>query len=441
MAEAHPSPQSATGSGGSSGPAVFLHIGAPKSGTTFLQSLLWNNAATLAEQGVLLPGGSFAAHVRATRDLRGLVPEEGDPAADWTGAWDALVAEIKASDARVAVISNEVIAAADARAAARAVRSLAPLPVHVVYSARDLAGLLPSEWQEYVKHRFHYDFGHWLGEVIDGPRDQAAAAWFWRVHDIPEVLGRWSAHVPPERVHVLTVPRKGAPRTLLWERFAGIVGADPSTVDVDSARSNSSLSWTETELLRAVNHAVDDEVPMWLYHRLVTDLLALQVLPGQGEPGRVPLPPDRRAWAEVQAKELVEAVREAGYDVVGDLAELLPPERGEDGERPPPDPAAVVDAASHTILALLDRISALRQELGELHAERNEQRGTALPKLMARHMSERNPAVWRLRVGYWHMMERLKGVEPPPPPPETGDEGDGEEPEDDRPRLTRRAAG
>ncbi|WP_051468239.1 hypothetical protein [Actinomadura oligospora] len=427
----------AEGTSDASGPAVFLHIGAPKSGTTFLQSLLWDNPGVLAEQGVLLPGGSFDAQVRATRDLRGLVPEEGEPGGDWTGAWDAMAAEIKDSDARIAVISNEVICAADADAAARVVRSLAPLPVHIVYSARDLAGLLPSEWQEYVKHRFHYDFGQWLDEVIDGPRDEAAAEWFWLVHDIPAVLGRWSAHVPPERVHVLTVPRPDAPRTLLWERFAGLTGIDPDSVDVGSGRPNSSLSWTETELLRAVNNAVDDDVPMWLYHRLVTDLLALQVLPGQGPSGRVRLPADRRAWAEVQAKELVEAVRRAGWHVVGDLAELLPPEQAvTDEENRPPERDAIVEAASHTILTLLDRIAGLRQEVGVLSAELREQRGTALPKLAARRMSERNPAVWRLRVGYWHMVERLKGIEPPPPP------ADGEAGEPGvRPRLTRRAAG
>lgn len=305
-------------------PTVYLHIGAPKSGTTFLQGLLWHNAGTLREHGVLMPGGSFAAQVRATRDLRGLVREPDDPAPDWTGAWDLIASRIKESDARVAVVSNEVISAADAEQAGRAVRSLEPAEVHVVYSARDLAGLLPSEWQEYVKHRFHYDFGHWLGEVVDGPPDDAAAAWFWRVHDIPEVLARWSAHVPPERVHVLTMPRPGAPRELLWERFAGLIGVDPAIADLSEARANAALSWTETELLRRINGAAREDAPMWLYHRLVTDVLALRVLPGQGAPGRVPLPGDRRDWAATRARELVESIRSAGYDVVGDLDELLP---------------------------------------------------------------------------------------------------------------------
>lgn len=413
---------------GSSPPVVYLHVGAPKSGTTFLQGLLWKNADALSEAGVLLPGGSFAAHVRAARDLRGSVPEPDDPGPGWDGAWDELAEAVTASSGhRAAVISNEVICAVDEEGAGRVVRSLAPCEVHVVYSARDLTGLLPSEWQEYVKHRFHYDFTHWLGEVVDGPRDTGAAWWFWRVHDVSDVLGRWARHVPPERVHVLTVPGSDAPRELLWERFAGLVGFDPAVADPSGARANASLSWTETELLRRVNAAVDEDVPMWRYHRLVTDVLALTVLPGRGAPGRVPLPPEHRVWADAKARERVDAIRSGGYDVVGDLDELLSREPARQPESgPPPGDAELLDAAAHTVLGLLDQVSSLREELTELQRERREQHETALPKLMARHLSERNETVWKMRVGYWHLIEKFKGIEPPPQPEPTDDEADDE---------------
>ncbi|MFA1550853.1 hypothetical protein [Actinomadura chokoriensis] len=399
-------------------PAVYLHIGAPKSGTTFLQGLLWSNAEALSEAGVLLPGGSFGEQVRATRDLRGVEPEPDEPGPGWDGAWDELVEQIKEpSGHRTAVISHEVLCSVDAEGAERAVRSLAPCEVHIVYSARDLAVLLPSEWQEYVKHRFHFDFEHWLREIADGPSGDGAARWFWQVHDIPDVLGRWSPHVPPERVHVLTVPGRDAPRGLLWERFAGLLGIDPAVADLSETHANASLSWTETELLRRVNAAIDDEAPMWLYHRLVTDVLALKVLPGRSEPGRVPLPSGHRAWAQEKAHEHVDWLRSAGHDVVGDLNELLPGEPpGADGPRDAPGDAVLLDTAAHTILGLLDRIEMLREEIAALRDERQEQHRTALPKLMARHLSERNQAVWKMRVGYWHLVERLRGIEPPPGP-------------------------
>ncbi len=35
---------------------IFLHIGAPKSGTTYLQTVLWANRENLRRQGLLMPG-------------------------------------------------------------------------------------------------------------------------------------------------------------------------------------------------------------------------------------------------------------------------------------------------------------------------------------------------------------------------------------------------
>jgi hypothetical protein len=49
---------------------VYLHIGEPKTGTTFVQEAMWANRARLAAQGVVLPGYSHRDHSRASRDLR-----------------------------------------------------------------------------------------------------------------------------------------------------------------------------------------------------------------------------------------------------------------------------------------------------------------------------------------------------------------------------------
>jgi len=46
---------------------VFLHVGAPKSGTTFLQTVMWENREGLAERGVLIPGGAATTSNLALR--------------------------------------------------------------------------------------------------------------------------------------------------------------------------------------------------------------------------------------------------------------------------------------------------------------------------------------------------------------------------------------
>src|SRR3954447_3567604 len=89
---------------------VFFHIGLPKTGTTYLQTLMWNNHQELKRQGVLLPGGSGREHLWA----RGAGREDPNLARrgpEAPQAWERLTEEINEwSD--TAVVSPEFFAAA-----------------------------------------------------------------------------------------------------------------------------------------------------------------------------------------------------------------------------------------------------------------------------------------------------------------------------------------
>ena len=80
------SPSTTTGTG----PKVLLHIGEPKTGTTFLQHVMWRNRGELSAQGVVLPGHHPQDHYRASQDLRGIPKLASDPAGSWTGEWEIL---------------------------------------------------------------------------------------------------------------------------------------------------------------------------------------------------------------------------------------------------------------------------------------------------------------------------------------------------------------
>ena len=54
---------------------MFLHVGSPKTGTTFLQDVLWSQREAAGEQGLLLPGERFHDHFLATLDVRGLAED------------------------------------------------------------------------------------------------------------------------------------------------------------------------------------------------------------------------------------------------------------------------------------------------------------------------------------------------------------------------------
>ncbi|HVS68675.1 MAG TPA: hypothetical protein VHE56_09000 [Mycobacteriales bacterium] len=335
---------------------VYLHIGEPKCGTTFLQDVLWRNRAELARYGVTLPGTDGADHYRAAQDLRDLPQDADDPGITWHGAWTALARQARGAGG-VAVITHELLIGADLRQARRAVECLAPAEVHVIVTSRDLASLLPAEWQETVKHRNARTWQEWLGDIIDTPprRRRPRAKWFWTAHDTVAVLRRWSEVVPRERVHLVTVPRTGAPPDLLWRRFASVLGIADAPVDFGRVRANASLGLSEVELLRRLNARLS-ELPQWFYARNVKNTLAHTVLAGRSGAGRVAVPAERHAWVREQSARRVQQLGALGVDIVGDLGELDAPDViATEGDPSAASDADLLDAALDVLAHTIER--------------------------------------------------------------------------------------
>jgi len=399
-------------------PKVFLHVGEPKTGSTFLQQVVWRNRPTLAAQGVVLPGHHPQDHFRASQDLRGLKKLASDPAGSWTGEWDILARQSKQAP-RAAVISHELFSAADDEHARQAVGSLQPAEVHLVLTVRDMASLLPAEWQESVKHRNARGWEDWLTDVID--RESVSSDrrqwWFWRVHDTLQILQVWSRYVPADRIHVMTTPQRGASPDLLWRRFAGLLDVDPDSVDISRARANASLGLTETEFLRRLNAELSGEIPDWFYMWTVKEGLAHASLAARPVGQRLVLPPERHAWAGEYAESLVAGLGDAGYDVVGDVAELRPAEHAGVPVDPADQPAGeVLDVAMKATATLL--LNQYRKEYpaaqpgatGGALADRVTARVNASPRIKRtlRELSSRYPSVRWLRVLAWRVLERSR---------------------------------
>jgi len=413
-----PASAAARPAAGGDRPRVFLHIGEPKTGSTFLQQVIWRNRATLAAQGVVLPGHHPQDHFRASQDLRGLKKLASDPAGSWTGEWDILARQSKQAP-RAAVISHELFSAADDEHARQAVSSLQPAEVHLVLTARDMATLLPAEWQESIKHRNARGWQDWLTDVIDreSVSDDRRQWWFWRVHDTLQILQVWSRYVPAERIHVMTTPQRGASPDLLWRRFAALLEVDPDSVDISRARANASLGLTETEFLRRLNAELSGEVPDWFYMWTVKEGLAHTTLAARPAGQRLVLPPERHAWAQQYAETLIAGLGDGGYDLVGDVAELRPQELTGVPVNPGDQPAdEVLDVAIQSTAALL--LNQYRKEFpaaqpgataGAL-ADRVTARVNASPRIKRtlRELSSRYPSVRWLRVLAWRVLERSR---------------------------------
>lgn len=348
-------------------PVVFLHVGAAKSGTTFLQQVLWHNRARLREHSVLYPGADFSAHVRAAFDLRRtFFREASDPRT--RGAWRDLVDEIRDWPG-TAIISQELLAPARPAYVRQAMADLDFADVHVVFTARDLGRQIPAHWQEDVKNRFTTSFTEFVAALRRRNwRTFESARLFWGLQDPVAVLGRWGADLPPERVHVVTLPRPGAPRDLLWRRFCAATGLVPDDVDLSGTYANKSLGLTETQFLLQLNTALTERIGWQVYNDEVKLFLAQHVLAGRPGPVRIELPAEHVPWATERAIETVEGLRAAGYHVVGDLYELMPMAASGPalGTAPAPDPAdprwtEMADAGIDAIAALLPRVQQRRE--------------------------------------------------------------------------------
>jgi hypothetical protein len=340
---------------GGSRPVVYLHIGEPKTGTTFVQQAMWGTRATLAAQGVVLPGFSDRDHFRASRDLREVPRPDSDPGDSWAGDWDVLAAQaLRVPGA--AVISNELLGACNDRQASRAVRSLWPADVHVIVTVRDIASLLPAEWQEAVKTRGTVPWEQWLDGVITTASDanRRRRSWFWTAHDTLAILEMWSQHVPPDQVHVVTVPQHG-PVDALWTRFASVLGAESGGGRLPETRVNSSLGPAEAEFLRRFNETLPDEIPGWFYTHHLRRVMTREGLRPRPAQARLALPPGAQAWAKEQSEILVTGLSDGKYHIVGDLDDLRP--------APPADPyvpfsdltAEVLEAAVAAAATLANR--------------------------------------------------------------------------------------
>ncbi len=301
---------------------VFFHVGAPKTGTTYLQHVLLQNKAALAANGVLYPYDYHGQSFRSMQDFRG-AGWGGQRASAFKGEWKQVADRAVAWAGDTVIISNELLGGAAPARIAAGVRSVQPADVHVVFSARDFARQLVSDWQEHIKHKHEVTLEKFVDDLIELGLDAPApfGELFWGMHDAAFVLRRWAKVVPAANIHIVTLPPPGAPVETLWLRFCAVTGLDSNGYNIDNPNVNPSMGVAETELVRRMNAFVQG-MPAEHYDPLVRVFLAEEVLGGKS--AGLTLPPGRMQWVSSRSQQLIDELRAARYSVEGNLDELLP---------------------------------------------------------------------------------------------------------------------
>ncbi len=335
---------------------VYLHIGAPKTGTTYLQDRLRLNTRTLAAHDIHFPARNLAVdaplfHFRAALDLMG--QDWGGEPGHAVGSWDALVRRIRRLDGTI-IVSHEILAPAQTAQIARAKATIARAgaELHVVYSARDQARQIPAAWQESIKQGRTWSYRQFCKRVVK------QRSWFSRAFDLPEVLTAWGEGLPPDRVHVVTVPQSRGPE--LWQRNCDVFGIDPAWAPRESEARNASLGVAETAMLRRLNAQLERaprQEPS--YDGLVRRMLAEETLV-QRRSKPLLLPPQMQEWAEADAERWIEWIEGSGVSVHGDVADLRPRPRDPEAGWANPDKIG----AKPQLKAAVEALAAMTAEAG-----------------------------------------------------------------------------
>ncbi|MBD8869356.1 hypothetical protein [Nocardioides donggukensis] len=306
--------------------SLLLHVGPPKTGSTTLQAAFDRNRQALAERGVVYAGEGERPRM-AVRELVGRDRHTRIA----TGAWDGLVAEVRAAGEATVVVSNETLAFAKRPAAERAVRELGGERAHVVMVVRPIARLLPSQWQQRVRNQPTMPpYEEWLRAVLSDDPEDRHHRHFWRVHDLGRQVRRWSRAAAPDRV-VAVVSDEGD-RAFLPRTFEALLGLPSGLLAAPKAVHNVSLRHGGAELVRALYHSVRERgwdegmLPDELKERIVRGI-ATSPAGARDVPIRLP------AWAADRVAELdaqrAEVLASSDVRVIGDPGSLRDrPEHG-----------------------------------------------------------------------------------------------------------------
>ncbi len=303
---------------------VVLHVGTMKSGTSYLQALLFADKPRLAEVGVLVPGAVWADQARAVRQA--LAPRQGGPRPRWT----AFVEDVRAASG-TAVISMEYLGPSHPSTIETVLEALGPSEVRVVVTARDLNRTLVSMWQETIQNGRTWTWAEYVADAeAKRPRVGAGAAdrrtpggTFWRQQDLVRMVADWTGVVGADNVMLATVPPPGAAPAVLAERFAEASGVDLDT-SRDVTTANESLGLASLLVLRRVNQLLDERdlaFPAGQGVRKRTLAKSILAARRDAEPALGLLTP---TWVREQTERTVAALREAGIRLVGDWADLDP---------------------------------------------------------------------------------------------------------------------
>jgi hypothetical protein len=339
----------------SSHPDVILHIGCRKSGTSYLQQALHRSREALTSQGLEIPLGRRAGHVRGLLDPLRRGAERGE-AGPGRRAVRGLLELLEQAQAPRCLVTLEDLAELHASATAQLLDGLSEHRVKVVVTARHWGLSIPSEWQQSVKERLTTPYVDFIEQIR--VRDPRADRFIAR-QDLADIVARWGSERPGVEVVVLAVPPSSS-SDVLAKLYCSELGVDPATLSAPGRAINQSLDYPSAELLRRLNVALGDRLTdiRGEYRPAVRLWLTRPSLMKGTDRERINLPAQFASWVHDESQRQLEALRARGVRLVGDENDLLAP-----AESAAPNPAVSEERLNKIAVdTLADLVSARWEE-------------------------------------------------------------------------------
>ena len=293
---------------------LFMHVGTPKSGTTYLQDTLWSHKSGLSSEGILVPLKGPLWHWAAAIEM-------GDRELDLgtrTGALQRLISATNEWEGDV-IVSSEFFLHATREKVVEFFSQLNCNEIHVIITARKLLLQVPSAWQQGVKNGNPVTYADFLASAMEDREKKP----FWRSHNAEKIAHRWSPNLPPGNVHIVVAPDRGAAPDELWRRFCNVTNIDSQKFPGLSVSRNPTLGVASTELIRKIlsKSTMGSSSNSQLRRDGVVRNLSMDILARYpDEPIGCPI--ELQPWFVEQSQLITAAIEKNGYHIVGDLSEM-----------------------------------------------------------------------------------------------------------------------